>query len=249
MVSDEDLKAQAIAAVEQSGIVFLDEIDKIASRSEAQGADVSRQGVQRDLLPLIEGTSVNTRHGVVRTDHILFIASGAFHLSKPSDLIPELQGRLPIRVEMDSLSVGDFVRILTETDANLTRQYQALLVLTDRNCLPITVPITLTVTSAAPVADPELPKAVTLLGAVPNPFNPRSVIRFALPTAQSARLEIYGIDGHLVRRLLDGPVAAGVPEVTWDGRDDSGRAAASGVYVHRLVCDGKALTGKMVLAR
>ena len=127
MVSDEDLKAQAIAAVEQSGIVFLDEIDKIASRSEAQGADVSRQGVQRDLLPLIEGTSVNTRHGVVRTDHILFIASGAFHLSKPSDLIPELQGRLPIRVEMDSLSVGDFVRILTETDANLTRQYQALL--------------------------------------------------------------------------------------------------------------------------
>ena len=127
LVSDEDLKAQAIASVEQNGIVFLDEIDKIASRSDTQGADVSRQGVQRDLLPLIEGTSVNTRHGVVRTDHILFIASGAFHLSKPSDLIPELQGRLPIRVEMDSLSVGDFVRILTETDANLTRQYQALL--------------------------------------------------------------------------------------------------------------------------
>ncbi len=127
MVSDEDLKAQAIAAVEQNGIVFLDEIDKIASRSEMQGADVSRQGVQRDLLPLIEGTTVSTRHGVVRTDHILFIASGAFHLSKPSDLIPELQGRLPIRVEMDSLSVEDFVRILTETDANLTRQYQALL--------------------------------------------------------------------------------------------------------------------------
>jgi ATP-dependent HslUV protease ATP-binding subunit HslU len=113
--------------VEQNGIVFLDEIDKIASRSEMQGADVSRQGVQRDLLPLVEGTTVSTKYGMIKTDHILFIASGAFHLSKPSDLIPELQGRFPIRVELDSLSVDDFERILTQTDACLTRQYQALL--------------------------------------------------------------------------------------------------------------------------
>jgi len=113
--------------VEQDGIVFLDEIDKIASRGEMQGADVSRQGVQRDLLPLVEGTAVTTKYGMIRTDHILFIASGAFHLAKPSDLIPELQGRLPIRVELSSLSVEDFVRILTATDACLTRQYQALL--------------------------------------------------------------------------------------------------------------------------
>jgi ATP-dependent HslUV protease ATP-binding subunit HslU len=127
LVNDEEVKAQAVVAVEQNGIVFLDEIDKIASRSEMQGADVSRQGVQRDLLPLVEGTAVNTRYGVIRTDHILFIASGAFHLSKPSDLIPELQGRLPIRVEMDSLSADDFVRILTDTDASLVKQYQALL--------------------------------------------------------------------------------------------------------------------------
>jgi ATP-dependent HslUV protease ATP-binding subunit HslU len=114
-------------AVEQNGIVFLDEIDKIASRGELQGADVSRQGVQRDLLPLVEGTAVTTKHGMVRTDHILFIASGAFHLSRPSDLIPELQGRLPIRVELSSLSVEDFERILTATDACLTTQYRALL--------------------------------------------------------------------------------------------------------------------------
>ena len=127
LVNDDDIKLQAIEAVEQNGIVFIDEIDKIASRSEMSGADVSRQGVQRDLLPLIEGTTVSTRYGVIRTDHILFIASGAFHLSKPSDLIPELQGRLPIRVELDSLSTGDFVRILTEPDASLTKQYQALL--------------------------------------------------------------------------------------------------------------------------
>jgi ATP-dependent HslUV protease ATP-binding subunit HslU len=113
--------------VEQDGIVFLDEIDKIASRGEMQGADVSRQGVQRDLLPLVEGTSVSTKYGMVKTDHILFIASGAFHFAKPSDLIPELQGRFPIRVELSSLSVADFEQILTATDACLVRQYEALL--------------------------------------------------------------------------------------------------------------------------
>ena len=127
LVNDEDLRSKALTNAEQNGIVFIDEIDKIASRSEVAGADVSRQGVQRDLLPLIEGTTVSTKYGMVKTDHILFIASGAFHLAKPSDLIPELQGRLPIRVELDSLSVGDFERILTGTDACLTRQYQALL--------------------------------------------------------------------------------------------------------------------------
>jgi ATP-dependent HslUV protease ATP-binding subunit HslU len=127
LVNDEDVKLEAVKAVEQNGIVFLDELDKIASRSETQGADVSRQGVQRDLLPLVEGTTVSTKYGMIKTDHILFIASGAFHLSKPSDLIPELQGRFPIRVELDSLSVADFECILTQTDACLTRQYQALL--------------------------------------------------------------------------------------------------------------------------
>jgi ATP-dependent HslUV protease ATP-binding subunit HslU len=127
LVNDEEVKLDAVTNVEQNGIVFLDEIDKIASRSEAQGADVSRQGVQRDLLPLVEGTTVSTKYGMIRTDHILFIASGAFHLAKPSDLIPELQGRLPIRVELDSLSVADFECILTQTDACLTMQYQALL--------------------------------------------------------------------------------------------------------------------------
>ena len=127
MISDEDLKTHALANAEQNGIVFIDEIDKIASRSEVSGADVSRQGVQRDLLPLVEGTTVSTKYGMVKTDHILFIASGAFHMAKPSDLIPELQGRLPIRVELDSLSAADFENILTQTDACLTRQYQALL--------------------------------------------------------------------------------------------------------------------------
>ena len=127
LVSDEDVKSQALANVEANGIVFLDEIDKIASRSEVAGADVSRQGVQRDLLPLVEGTTVTTKYGMVRTDHILFIGSGAFHFARPSDLIPELQGRFPIRVELDSLSVEDFERILTSTDANLVLQYQALL--------------------------------------------------------------------------------------------------------------------------
>src|SRR4051812_18938210 len=127
LLSDDDIKTKALANVEQNGIVFLDEIDKIASRQEMQGADVSRQGVQRDLLPLVEGTSVSTKYGMVRTDHILFIASGAFHLSKPSDLIPELQGRFPIRVELSSLSVADFEQILTATDACLVRQYEALL--------------------------------------------------------------------------------------------------------------------------
>jgi ATP-dependent HslUV protease ATP-binding subunit HslU len=127
LVNDEELKTRAIANAESNGIVFLDEIDKIASRSELQGADVSRQGVQRDLLPLVEGTTVNTKYGMVKTDHILFIASGAFHLAKPSDLIPELQGRFPIRVELDSLTVNDFERILKTTDASLTQQYEALL--------------------------------------------------------------------------------------------------------------------------
>jgi ATP-dependent HslUV protease ATP-binding subunit HslU len=131
LVNEEDLRAKALANVEQNGIVFLDEIDKIASRGEMMGADVSRQGVQRDLLPLVEGTTVSTKYGMVKTDHVLFIASGAFHLSKPSDLIPELQGRFPIRVELDSLSVEDFERILTATDACLTRQYQALLATED----------------------------------------------------------------------------------------------------------------------
>ena len=127
MVDEEELKAQALEAVEQHGIVFLDELDKVARRSETQGADVSREGVQRDLLPLVEGSTVNTKYGMVRTDHVLFIASGAFHVSKPSDLIPELQGRFPIRVELKSLTTGDFVRILTEPDASLTDQYSALL--------------------------------------------------------------------------------------------------------------------------
>ena len=127
LVNDEELKLQAVANVEQNGIVFLDEIDKITSRSEASGADVSRQGVQRDLLPLVEGTTVSTKYGMIKTDHILFIASGAFHLAKPSDLIPELQGRFPIRVELTNLTVNDFEQILTNTDACLTRQYEALI--------------------------------------------------------------------------------------------------------------------------
>ncbi len=127
LVNEEDLKLRALKAVEQNGIVFIDEMDKVTSRSETRGPDVSREGVQRDLLPLVEGSTVSTKHGMVKTDHILFIASGAFHLSKPSDLIPELQGRLPIRVELDALGVEDFVRILTEPDASLTEQYTALL--------------------------------------------------------------------------------------------------------------------------
>lgn len=127
LIDDDELKARAIECVEQSGIVFVDEIDKIAKRSEYAGADVSREGVQRDLLPLIEGSTVSTKYGMVRTDHILFIASGAFHYAKPSDLIPELQGRLPIRVELRSLSTDDFVRILTEPESALTEQYTALL--------------------------------------------------------------------------------------------------------------------------
>jgi ATP-dependent HslUV protease ATP-binding subunit HslU len=127
LVNEDEIRTAALHNAEQNGIVFIDEIDKVASRSEHGGADVSRQGVQRDLLPLVEGTSVNTKYGIVKTDHILFIASGAFHLSKPSDLIPELQGRFPIRVELGSLSVDDFEAILTSTHASLVKQYQALL--------------------------------------------------------------------------------------------------------------------------
>ncbi|KQV91695.1 ATP-dependent protease ATPase subunit HslU [Rhizobacter sp. Root1221] len=127
LVNEDEMRSRALANTEQNGIVFLDEIDKVASRSDTGGADVSRQGVQRDLLPLVEGTTVNTKYGMVKTDHILFIASGAFHLSKPSDLIPELQGRFPIRVELGSLSVDDFEAILTQTHASLLKQYQALL--------------------------------------------------------------------------------------------------------------------------
>ncbi|KMQ77106.1 ATP dependent hsl protease ATP-binding subunit HslU [Candidatus Burkholderia pumila] len=127
MLNDEEVKSRAVQNVEQNGIVFLDEIDKIASRNEAGGAEVSRAGVQRDLLPLVEGTTINTKYGMVKTDHILFIASGAFHLAKPSDLIPELQGRFSIRVELDSLSVQDFQSILNQTDASLVKQYKALL--------------------------------------------------------------------------------------------------------------------------
>ena len=127
LVNDDEIKNIALEAVEQNGIVFIDEIDKVAKRQEVSGSDISREGVQRDLLPLIEGSTVSTKHGLVRTDHILFIASGAFHLAKPSDLIPELQGRLPIRVELNPLTPADFERILTEPDASLTEQYQALL--------------------------------------------------------------------------------------------------------------------------
>jgi ATP-dependent HslUV protease ATP-binding subunit HslU len=127
MLDEEELKARALEAVEEHGIVFLDELDKVARRSETVGADVSREGVQRDLLPLVEGSTITTKYGMVKTDHILFIASGAFHVAKPSDLIPELQGRFPIRVELKSLTTEDFVRILTEPDASLTAQYQALL--------------------------------------------------------------------------------------------------------------------------
>ncbi|TAK85711.1 MAG: ATP-dependent protease ATPase subunit HslU [Aquabacterium sp.] len=127
LVNEDETRARAVSNAEQNGIVFIDEIDKVTSRSEGQSGEVSRQGVQRDLLPLVEGTTVNTKYGMVRTDHILFIASGAFHLSKPSDLIPELQGRFPIRVELTALSVADFEAILVQTHASLTRQYQALL--------------------------------------------------------------------------------------------------------------------------
>ncbi len=127
LVNEDDIKARAIESLEENGLVFLDEIDKVTRRAETNGADVSREGVQRDLLPLVEGSTVTTKHGMVRTDHILFIASGAFHLARPSDLIPELQGRLPIRVELDALGTEDFVRILKEPDASLTEQYIALM--------------------------------------------------------------------------------------------------------------------------
>jgi len=127
MINEEELKLSAVRLAEQNGIVFIDEIDKVCKRSETGGGDVSREGVQRDLLPMVEGSTVNTKYGMIKTDHVLFIASGAFHLTKPSDLIPELQGRFPIRVELEPLSVEDFVRILTEPDASLTDQYKALL--------------------------------------------------------------------------------------------------------------------------
>ena len=131
LVNDEEIKLTALENTEQNGIVFIDEMDKVTRRGESSGPDVSREGVQRDLLPLVEGSTVSTKHGMVKTDHILFIASGAFHLSKPSDLIPELQGRLPIRVELDALGAGEFARILTETDASLTEQYTALMATED----------------------------------------------------------------------------------------------------------------------
>ena len=131
LINEDELKADAVDAVEETGIVFLDELDKVARRAEGHGADVSREGVQRDLLPLIEGCTVSTRYGMVRTDHVLFIASGAFHLAKPSDLIPELQGRLPIRVELAALTPADFRRILSEPDASLTEQYKALMATED----------------------------------------------------------------------------------------------------------------------
>ena len=127
LLNEEEIKSQSVENVEQNGIVFLDEMDKICKRGESSGPDVSREGVQRDLLPLVEGCTVSTKYGMIKTDHVLFISSGAFHLSKPSDLIPELQGRLPIRVELNSLSVGDFVKILTEPDASLTEQYVELM--------------------------------------------------------------------------------------------------------------------------
>jgi len=127
LINEDDIRAASVESVEQNGIVFLDELDKVAQRSQSSGPDISREGVQRDLLPLVEGCTVSTKHGLLKTDHILFIASGAFHLSKPSDLIPELQGRLPNRVELGPLGVADFIRILTEPDASLTEQYQALL--------------------------------------------------------------------------------------------------------------------------
>jgi ATP-dependent HslUV protease ATP-binding subunit HslU len=127
LVNEEELRAKALHNAEQNGIVFIDEIDKVARRQDSYGADVSREGVQRDLLPLVEGSTVSTKYGQIKTDHVLFIASGAFHMSKPSDLIPELQGRFPIRVELESLKVEDFVRILTEPDASLTTQYKALM--------------------------------------------------------------------------------------------------------------------------
>ncbi len=127
MINEDDLKHTALENVEQNGIVFIDEIDKVTRRGESSGPDVSREGVQRDLLPLVEGSTVSTKYGMVKTDHILFIASGAFHLTKPSDLIPELQGRLPIRVELDDLGAAEFTRILTEPDASLTEQYSALM--------------------------------------------------------------------------------------------------------------------------
>ena len=134
LINEEDIKAKAIESVEQNGIVFIDELDKVAKRSESGGGDVSREGVQRDLLPLVEGTTVSTKYGMVKSDHILFIASGAFHVAKPSDLIAELQGRLPIRVELSALTAADFVRILTEPSASLTLQYTALMA-TEGLCL------------------------------------------------------------------------------------------------------------------
>ena len=127
LINEDDIKARAIKSIEENGIVFIDEIDKVATKNNGNGVDVSRLGVQRDLLPLVEGTTVNTKYGMVKTDHILFIASGAFHISKPSDLLPELQGRFPIRVELHPLGINDFAKILTETDACLTEQYKALI--------------------------------------------------------------------------------------------------------------------------
>jgi len=160
LLDDETVKAAALEAVQQNGIVFLDEIDKICARSDARGADVSREGVQRDLLPLIEGTTVSTKYGPVKTDHILFIASGAFHIAKPSDLLPELQGRLPIRVELQPLTEGDFVRILTETENALTRQYAGLLATEE-----VTVSFTADGIAALAAIAAEVNRAVENIGA------------------------------------------------------------------------------------
>ncbi|MBK0394370.1 ATP-dependent protease ATPase subunit HslU [Ramlibacter algicola] len=195
LVNEDDIRAQAIGNAEQNGIVFIDEIDKVATRGEGtSGADVSRQGVQRDLLPLVEGTTVTTKYGPVRTDHILFIASGAFHLSKPSDLIPELQGRLPIRVELQSLSVQDFESILTSTHASLVKQYQALLA-TDGVELEFT------------------PEAITRLAAIAYDVNERTenIGARRLSTVMERLLEEVSFDAlrHQGRTVIDGAYVDG----------------------------------------
>ncbi|GAB4554571.1 MAG: ATP-dependent protease ATPase subunit HslU [Rhizobacter sp.] len=193
LVNEDEIKTRALTNTEQNGIVFLDEIDKVTSRSEGSGADVSRQGVQRDLLPLVEGTTVSTKYGMVKTDHILFIASGAFHLSKPSDLIPELQGRFPIRVELSSLSVSDFEAILTQTHASLVRQYQALLA---------TEGVTLELT----------PEGIRRLAQIAYDVNERTenIGARRLSTVMERLLDEVSFDAH---KLAGQTVVLGAPEV------------------------------------